>query len=235
MKIVLISVSILLITLGVKQIKKNIKKKKKIKQKTCFTIKQKEKLKKELIVYEIIKDKTFNTQNTIKNKNTFLKLIEARQIDQVMFILDIINLLDDGTFFKKAWNETLKKYLKNKIYPQNIHDNIKELKIICEYTNKLGSETTTILTNIAKSLEEKEKLKSETKIALAPAKTTIKLLSTLPALALGTGYAMGINPIHILFKTSSGNICLTLGIIFYISGQIWVKKLLEKTKTTKHL
>ena len=235
MKIVLISVSILLITLGAKQIKNNINKYKKIKQKTCFTIKQKEKLKKELIVYEIIKDKTFNTQNTIKNKNTFLKLIEARQIDQVMFILDIINLLDDGIFFKKAWNETLKKYLKNKIYPQNIHDNIKELKIICEYTNKLGSETTTILTNIAKSLEEKEKLKSETKIALAPAKTTIKLLSTLPALALGTGYAMGINPIHILFKTSSGNICLTLGIIFYISGQIWVKKLLEKTKTTKHL
>lgn len=235
MKIVLISVSILLITLGAKQIKNNINKYKKIKQKTCFTIKQKEKLKKELIVYEIIKDKTFNTQNTIKNKNTFLKLIEARQIDQVMFILDIINLLDDGIFFKKAWNETLKKYLKNKIYPQNIHDNIKELKIICEYTNKLGSETTKILTNIAKSLEEKEKLKSETKIALAPAKTTIKLLSTLPALALGTGYAMGINPIHILFKTSSGNICLTLGIIFYISGQIWVKKLLEKTKTTKHL
>lgn len=158
-----------------------------------------------------------------------------RTIDPAMFVLDIVRYINSGMFFPKAWNTALDKHVRGKVYSKNLERIVRELRVVCDYSNSLGTTSSKVFLNIGESFHEKQKLTLETKIALTPAKTTIRILSFLPLFAVGLGYLLGANPVTVFFYTFAGRLCFILGIIFYILGQVWVKNLLSKTRVFEHL
>lgn len=176
-------------------------------------------------------DKTNKTNKIGKIKKLYSQIKTNKNIDNYSneFVLEIITKLESGMFFQKAWDETLNNFLHKHKYSKQLDDTINKLHTICAYTHSLGANTTKILTNIKQSLETKRNLEIEKEISLTPARTTIKILSTLPIFAIMLGFILGVNTIQILTQNQSGNICLILGLLLYSIGQIWVKNIKEKT------
>ncbi|QPK94097.1 hypothetical protein HCQ94_05930 [Actinomyces sp. zg-332] len=172
----------------------------------------------EKILYkDLLKRVVKNTISTTNYKN-----------HSAIFISELISRIESGEFLEKAWNETLKNFISNG-FANNSEKIVSELHTICCFCSILGTNTVKILSDISKTIEKKEKLEINKQIAITPAKTTIKVLSFLPILAITLTLLLGVNPFEILLFSKSGNICLLLGVVFYVFGQIWTKKLLKNT------
>ena len=65
---------------------------------------------------------------------------------------------------------------------------------------------------------------------LAMPEATITLLTALPLSTLFAGELMGSNPLKLLFTTSRGFIMLSVGLVSYVIGVIWVKTTLDQSR-----
>lgn len=63
--------------------------------------------------------------------------------------------------------------------------------------------------------------------AFSMPKSTVKLLAALPAVTLAGGGLLGADPLAFLLATSVGRVCLAVGAVFWASGLLWMRILLN--------
>ena len=90
-----------------------------------------------------------------------------------------------------------------------------------------GSPLADVLTRFAAQLEAEDDAEAARQTAFAGPRATVRLLSWLPALGLGLGMALGVDPIHILLGEPAGLGALVCGISLTAAGRIWSAKLVR--------
>jgi tight adherence protein B len=60
---------------------------------------------------------------------------------------------------------------------------------------------------------------------------TVRLLSVLPLLGLGVGYALGSDPVHVLFHTGVGMACACVALALQVTGLLWAERIAGVDRT----
>lgn len=90
-----------------------------------------------------------------------------------------------------------------------------------------GSPLADVLTRFAVQLEAEDDAEAARQTAFAGPRATVRLLSWLPALGLGLGMALGVDPIRVLLGEPAGLGALLAGVSLTAAGRIWSAKLVR--------
>lgn len=80
---------------------------------------------------------------------------------------------------------------------------------------------------VADALRADEQVRRQAAAGLAGARSTARLLASLPVLGLGLGHAVGAKPLEFLTGTPVGWCCLALGLALAVAGLAWVERLAD--------
>lgn len=97
-------------------------------------------------------------------------------------------------------------------------------------SNNLGCSMLDCVDAVASSYRYKRRAEALRNEVLAMPEATITLLTALPLLTLFAGELMGSSPLKLLFTTSRGFIMLSVGLVSYVIGVIWVKTMLDQSR-----
>ncbi|WP_350279407.1 type II secretion system F family protein [Kribbella sp. HUAS MG21] len=92
-------------------------------------------------------------------------------------------------------------------------------------TEESGAAFAALTERLANALRADEAIHRQTESSLANARTTARILATLPALGITLGYALGANPLTFLTATPPGWLCLTTGLSLTALGLHWTTHL----------
>ncbi|MEV6523359.1 type II secretion system F family protein [Longispora sp. NPDC051575] len=90
-----------------------------------------------------------------------------------------------------------------------------------------GAPLADILDLVVLDLREEQSRRAQTNAQLAGARATMGILTVLPAVGLGLGYAIGGDPLAVLLHTSFGAVCAVLTLLFQSLGLVWVGRLVR--------
>jgi tight adherence protein B len=84
-----------------------------------------------------------------------------------------------------------------------------------------------VLTRFAAQLEVEDDAEAARQTALAGPRATVSLLTWLPAMGLGLGAALGVDPLAILLGTPLGLAALAAGLVLTVAGRTWSARLVR--------
>ena len=84
-----------------------------------------------------------------------------------------------------------------------------------------------VLTRFAAQLEVEDDAEAARQTALAGPRATVSLLTWLPAMGLGLGVALGVDPLAILLGTPLGLAALAAGLVLTVAGRTWSARLVR--------
>lgn len=102
-------------------------------------------------------------------------------------------------------------------------------------SERLGCPAVRCLEAVADSYKRaklRDRLQSQ---ALAVPEATVRLLSALPVLALFMGESLGAQPLSFLLESTAGLVCMAIGMLCYLTGIIWVRKLREAARRSSEI
>lgn len=99
---------------------------------------------------------------------------------------------------------------------------------VCEAS---GAPVAAVLQRLAATLEADHDAAAQRETALAGPRATVRLLTWLPAVGLGLGMLMGVDPLGALFGSATGWAILTAGLGFAVAGRFWSSKLIRSAAT----
>lgn len=99
---------------------------------------------------------------------------------------------------------------------------------VCEAS---GAPVAAVLHRLAATLEADHDAAAQRETALAGPKATVRLLTWLPAVGLGLGMLMGVDPLGALFGSAIGWAILAAGLGFAVAGRFWSAKLIRAAAT----
>lgn len=83
-----------------------------------------------------------------------------------------------------------------------------------------------ILKNTIISIESQIDIDNQLKVITSASKKTITILKVLPIFSILLSLFLGVNYFEAIFLNNFGIISLIIGILFYLAGNFWVKKIL---------
>ncbi|MEU8226090.1 type II secretion system F family protein [Kribbella sp. NPDC048915] len=92
-------------------------------------------------------------------------------------------------------------------------------------TEESGAAFATLTERLADSLRADESIHRQTQSSLAGARSTARILATLPAFGITIGYFLGADPLTFLTTTPPGWLCLTTGLALTAAGLQWTTRL----------
>lgn len=95
---------------------------------------------------------------------------------------------------------------------------------ICEES---GAALADLLDTLAEDAETSADMHRALQAALAGPRATSRLLTYLPAIGLGLGQLLGINPVLVLTGHPAGRISLVVGICLWLGNRLWCARLLR--------
>lgn len=95
---------------------------------------------------------------------------------------------------------------------------------VCEAS---GAPVAAVLQRLAATLEADHDAAAQRETALAGPKATVRLLTWLPAVGLGLGILMGVDPLGALLGSATGWAVLAAGLGFAVAGRFWSAKLIH--------
>lgn len=102
-----------------------------------------------------------------------------------------------------------------------------ELAACLDVAEVSGAPLAAVLLRLAAALETQADEAALRETSLAGPKATVRLLAWLPALGLGLGVLMGVDPFAILFGNAIGSAALLAGVTFMIVGRCWTAVLMS--------
>lgn len=102
-----------------------------------------------------------------------------------------------------------------------------ELAACFDIAEASGCPLADVLARFAAQLEVEDDADAARQTALAGPKATVSLLTWLPAMGLGLGMALGVDPLAMLFGTPLGMAALAAGVALTIAGRIWSARLVH--------
>jgi len=92
-----------------------------------------------------------------------------------------------------------------------------------EVAERSGAGLAAALDRLAVGLQAELEVAAEIDSQLAGSRATARLLAVLPVVALVMGEALGADPLHVLFSTGYGWVCLVVGGGLSLLGFRWVE------------
>lgn len=88
-----------------------------------------------------------------------------------------------------------------------------------------GAPMARILNQVAGNLRRERQLDAMIEAELAAARTSGHIMAALPALAVGLGFAVGVDPVGYLLGESLGRVLLLVGVVLTAGGVLWIEAL----------
>jgi tight adherence protein B len=104
-----------------------------------------------------------------------------------------------------------------------------------EVAEQSGSGLADGLSYVAESLQHEREVAAEIEGQLAGPRATVRLLITLPVLALIVGESLGAQPVAVLFTTTYGWLCLGAGSMLAGAGWHWVNRQVQTASPMSRL
>ncbi len=104
-----------------------------------------------------------------------------------------------------------------------------------EVAEHAGSGLADGLSCVAESLQHEREIAAEIEGQLAGPKATVRLLVTLPVLALIVGESLGAQPVAVLLTTQYGWLCLGAGLLLAGAGWQWVNRQVQTASPMRRL
>ncbi|TCC12275.1 type II secretion system F family protein [Kribbella soli] len=92
-------------------------------------------------------------------------------------------------------------------------------------TEESGAAFATLTERLADYLRADEAIHRQTESSLAGARSTARILATLPAFGIALGYLLGAHPLTFLTATPPGWLCLTTGLSLTATGLHWTTQI----------
>ncbi|MCZ2401800.1 hypothetical protein IV498_01020 [Paenarthrobacter sp. Z7-10] len=108
-----------------------------------------------------------------------------------------------------------------------------ELAACLDVAEISGAPLAAVLLRLAGALEANGDEAAVRETSLAGPKATVRLLAWLPALGLGLGVLMGVDPFAVLFGSPVGIAALLAGVAFLIAGRCWTALLISAASGRK--
>lgn len=104
----------------------------------------------------------------------------------------------------------------------------RDVFVACRVSERLGCETVRCLKAVASSYARSRLMDDLKAKALAMPRSTVRLLSVLPAVTVVLGEMLGAGPLAFLFGSMPGLLCLSAGVLCYAVGLLWVEALMRR-------
>lgn len=89
-------------------------------------------------------------------------------------------------------------------------------------SERTGAPIADVLTGVAEALRRQLRIAAVVDAELAAARTSGHIMAVLPALAVGLGFAVGVNPLTFLTGAPLGRLLLLMGVALTASGVLWI-------------
>lgn len=96
-----------------------------------------------------------------------------------------------------------------------------------QLSERCGAPIADVLTQVSERLRSDRQLHSLVEAELATARTSGHIMAGLPFLAVGLGFAVGINPLAFLFGSPLGQVLVLLGVVLTAAGVVWIDALAQ--------
>lgn len=93
-----------------------------------------------------------------------------------------------------------------------------------------GAGLAEVMHGVARTLRERERLRSEARAHLASARTSAWLLAGLPVVGLLLGQGIGARPLGVLLGTALGHVALVIAVGLELAGLSWMAALLRRAE-----
>jgi tight adherence protein B len=100
------------------------------------------------------------------------------------------------------------------------------LRITAQMAERTGAPAAAVYDGLVRGIDEELEQAQELSIALAGPRATAAVLAALPLAGLVLALLMGVNSLAVLTGTTVGRACLTGGVLLWLAGQRWMKRLL---------
>lgn len=98
-----------------------------------------------------------------------------------------------------------------------------------EFTRIMGSSPAQVLRTLSASIDEENGLEQQRLVSQSGPQLSRRILTTLPLMGMLGAYILGINPVDFFFRSTAGHIVGVLGLLFSVSGFVWMKRMVTKT------
>jgi tight adherence protein B len=88
-----------------------------------------------------------------------------------------------------------------------------------------GAPLADVLDRLDAELGAARRLRERSEAHTAAATATVRLLATLPLLGIGIGYALGGDPVTVLFHSAAGMVCAVVALLLQVTGLLWADRL----------
>lgn len=102
------------------------------------------------------------------------------------------------------------------------------LRAACIFSARLGAPLADILDRIASGIDDVEVAANARSVACAGARTSIRILTALPFIAVGAGVFLGVDPLHHFLDGSIGSIACVMGLVLMVVGHLLFRFLLHR-------
>ncbi|HEY3557684.1 MAG TPA: type II secretion system protein [Kribbella sp.] len=106
---------------------------------------------------------------------------------------------------------------------------LRALAAVWRVTEQSGAAFATLTERLATALRADEAIHRQTEASLAGARSTARILATLPTAGIALGYALGAHPLTFLTTTPPGWLCLTTGLSLTALGLHWTTQIATPT------
>lgn len=101
------------------------------------------------------------------------------------------------------------------------------LAAVLDLVDTRGAPAGPTLQRLARAAADEEEARLAVETALSAPRATGRVLTSLPLLGIGLGYAVGADPLRTLVLTPAGRVALVLGLVCAVLGQLWTARLVR--------
>lgn len=123
---------------------------------------------------------------------------------------------------------TLVWWKRRSVDGQRLQRSAKMLIYALKFTRIMGSSPAQVLRTISASIDEENRLEQQRHVSQSGPELSRRILTTLPLLGMLGAYILGINPIDFFFHSGTGHIVGASGLLFAVSGFVWMKRMVTK-------
>ncbi|MBA3490181.1 MAG: hypothetical protein H0T78_11720 [Longispora sp.] len=105
------------------------------------------------------------------------------------------------------------------------------LQIAWNLAERTGAPLADVVDLLVTDLRAEQRRRALAGAQLAGARATTAVLTALPAMGLGMGYAIGGDPLRVLFHTPAGAACAGTAVLLQFLGLVWVNRLVTHAST----
>ncbi|HEV7826156.1 MAG TPA: hypothetical protein VGP02_14730 [Mycobacteriales bacterium] len=106
-------------------------------------------------------------------------------------------------------------------------DGLTKLAAAWQVAEQSGAPLADVLDRLDAELGAAGRLRDRTEAHTAAASATVRLLAVLPVLGIGIGYALGGDPMRILFHTATGTVCAVVALALQVTGVLWAERITD--------